>query len=444
MGPHATLFPDATRALCGRCRHGDGAALLPCAPMSAPSPRSPGAAAVSPAVVAVALALLLGLQPVTTDLFLPALPRLTRALGATLAQSQLTMSALILAFGVAQLLWGPVADRFGRRPVLLGCLSLFVLAALGTALAPAMSWLVLWRTLQGAALAAAVVCARAMVRDLYEPHEGAHVMSKGMSGLGFIAISSPVLGGLLAAWFDWRAPLAAVAVIGAAALAFIALRLPESLAQRNPRALTPGPLLRSAGEVLGNRTFRAWSALVACTYGGLFAILGASSFIYIEVLGLTPRGYGIALASASVSYLAGTFMCRRWLLRHGLDGAVRRGAGFSLAGGVAMAVLALAGVQTVWAVLLPQWIYAFGHGVHQPCGQAGAVGPFPRAAGVASALNGFILAVVAFGVALWIGHAMDGTTRPLALVVGAFGIVTATVGWTLVQRHGVPTRAQPA
>lgn len=414
---------------------------MPVPPVSPPAASRP---AVSAGVVAIALALLLGLQPVTTDLYLPALPRLTRAFGATTAQSQLTMSALILAFGIGQLFWGPVADRFGRRPVLLLSLSLYTLASAGGAAAPAMEWLILWRTLQGAALAAAVVCARAMVRDLYEPHEGAHVMSKGMSGLGLIAISSPILGGALAATLGWRAPLGAVAAIGAIALAFVALRLPESLAQRNPHALRLGPLAASVREVLAHRTFRAWSALVASTYGGLFAILALSSFVYIEVLGLTPGQYGIALASGSVAYLLGTFFCRRWLLRHGLDGAVRRGAGFSLAGGLSMAGLALAGVQEVWAVLLPQWLYSFGHGIHQPCGQAGAVGPFPRSAGVASALNGFLLAATAFAVGLWVGHAMNGTTRPLGLAVGLFGIATAVVGWTLVQRHGVQARPRTA
>ena len=414
---------------------------MPVPPVSPPAASRP---AVSSGVVAVALALLLGLQPVTTDLYLPALPRLTRAFGATTAQSQLTMSALILAFGIGQLFWGPVADRFGRRPVLLLSLALYTLASAGGAAAPAIEWLILWRTLQGAALAAAVVCARAMVRDLYEPHEGAHVMSKGMSGLGLIAISSPMLGGALAVTLGWRAPLGAVAAIGAIALAFVALRLPESLAQRNPHALRLGPLAVAVREVLAHRTFRAWSALVASTYGGLFAILALSSFVYIEVLGLTPGQYGIALASGSVAYLLGTFFCRRWLLRHGLDGAVRRGAGFSLAGGVSMAALALAGVQEVWAVLLPQWLYSFGHGIHQPCGQAGAVGPFPRNAGVASALNGFLLAATAFAVGLWVGHAMNGTTRPLGLVVGLFGIATATVGWTLVQRHGVLPRPRTA
>jgi DHA1 family bicyclomycin/chloramphenicol resistance-like MFS transporter len=137
-----------------------------------------------------------------------------------------------------------------------------------------------------------------------------------------------------------------------------------------------------------------------------------------------------------VCYLAGTFVCRRWLLRHGLAGAVKRAAGFTLAGGVSMAVLSLAGVHVAWAIYLPQFVYSFGHGVHQPCGQAAVVGPFPRNAGAASALAGFILAGGAVLIGAWLGVAMDGTVYPLTLTVGAMAVCTAAVGWTLVQRHG--------
>ena len=165
---------------------------------------------VQPHVAALALALLLGLQPVLTDLYLPALPLLARELSAPMSAAQLTMSALILAFGLSQLIWGPLADRFGRRPVLLVSLSLLVLASIGTTLATHISWLIFWRAAQGATMAAAVVCSRAMVRDLYEPHQGARVMSLGLSGLGVLAIAAPLLGGVLAMAWGWRSPLAAV------------------------------------------------------------------------------------------------------------------------------------------------------------------------------------------------------------------------------------------
>jgi MFS transporter, DHA1 family, multidrug resistance protein len=409
--------------------------------------RGDGAAAsarrpvLAPAMAATALALLLGLQPVMTDLYLPALPLLARELAAPMSATQLTMSALILAFGLSQLVWGPVADRFGRRPVLLSSLSLLVLASIGAAFASHIGWLIVWRAAQGATMAAAVVCARAMVRDLYEPHQGARVMSHALSGLGLLAIAAPLLGGTLAMVLGWRSALAAVAVFSAIVLLYTWLAVPETLLARNPRALHLPTLAANAGCVLAHPTFLAWALLITATYGGLFTVLAASSFTYIEALGLTPAQYGLAMASGSLAYLVGTFFCRRWLLRAGLLGAVRRGAWFSLAGALGMVLCALApALATVPLVLGSQWLFAFGHGIHQPCGQTGAVGPFPQMAGVASALAGCLLALVAFVVGLWLGQAMDGTLRPMALGVAFWGIATAAVAWTLVQRHGAPAR----
>lgn len=402
-------------------------------PRPAAAPGRP-AAPVSHGLAALALSLLLGLQPITTDVYLPALPMLRRGLHASMGATQLTMSALILAFGFAQLFWGPVADRLGRRPVLLLGLSLYALASAGSALAPDIEWLIFWRVLQGAGMAAAVVCARAMLRDLYEPHEGARVMALGLSGLGVLAIVGPALGGVVAAAWGWRAALAVVAIVGALTLAFVVWCLPETLARTDPKATLIGPLLRRWGVIATHRTFVAWTLLISCTYGGLFTLLAGSSFVYMDVLGLPASTYGLAMASGSTSYLLGTFLCRRWIARRGIVGAVRGGAWFTLAGGVSIVALAVAGVHSVWAVLLPQWLYAFGHGIHQPCGQAGAVGPFPQAAGAASALAGFVLAITAFGVGLWLGQALNGTVMPLALGIGFWAVLTSTTAWTLVQR----------
>ena len=391
---------------------------------------------ISPALIVTLLALLLGVQPITTDLYLPALPGLAADLGAGMGRTQATLSALIFAFGLSQLLLGPMADRFGRRPVLLGGLTLFVVASAGATLAGTIGGLVAWRALQGVGVGAAVVCARAMVRDLYVPSDGARVMSKALSGLGFIALASPLLGGLIATVLGWRAALAATGVFGLACLVLVALAMPETARTLNPAALRLGPMLAAWRRILRNHAFLAWSLLVSCTYGGLFAFLAGSAFVFIDVLGTSRLACGLYIAGCSISYIVGTFWCRRWLLRHGLVGAVRRGAAFTLAGGASMVVLAWAGVIGPWAIAVPQFLYAFGHGIHQPCGQAAVVGPFPNHAGAASALAGFMLAATAVAVGAWLGVAMDGTVLPLTQTIGAMALATALVGWTLVQQHG--------
>jgi len=389
-----------------------------------------------PAVIVLLLTLLLGIQPITTDLYLPALPTLRGELGASIAASQLTLSALIICFGLAQLVCGPLADRFGRRPVLLAGMAVYTLASVGSALAPAIDALIAWRALQGAAMAAAVTCGRSIVRDLYQPHEGARVMSRALSGLGVIAMLSPAIGGFTVQWLGWHATLLLVAVFGAGTLAFITWRYEETVPQRNPQATRLGPLLHNWVAVLRHPTFRAWTLLSGFAYGGLFFLLAGSSFVFIDVLGSSRIGYGLIMFTNSGAYVAGTVLCRRPLLRHGLRRAVRIGARFTLAGGLSMAALSLAGVHTVWAIMLPQWIFAIGHGVHQPCGQAGAVGPFPDKAGTAASLSGFYMMLVAFLVGLLLGHTMNGTVYPMTLGIGAVSVLIAATAWTLVQRHG--------
>jgi DHA1 family bicyclomycin/chloramphenicol resistance-like MFS transporter len=369
-----------------------------------------------PGLIVLMLSILLGLQPITTDLYLPALPALTAGFGAPIAQAQLTLSALLLAFGFSQLAWGPLSDRFGRRPILLVGMSAYVLASLGSTLSASMEMLIVWRTVQGVAMGAGVMCARAIVRDLYTPLEGARVMSKGLSGLGVLACLCAPLGGALSGWFSWRIALLAVAIFGAMCLAVVALGFKETLARKNPAALQPAMVLRTWKMILRHPTFLSFSLLSAASYGGLFTLLAASSFVFIQVLGLSTTLY--------------------WLPRLGVRHAVALAGGLSLSGGTLMAGMALAGWHNVWAIMVPQCVFMLGHGIHQPCSQSGAVGPFPQAAGAASALNGFFMMVAAFAMGGWLGKYLDGTVYPMVFGIWFWSVLIALTAWTLVQKHG--------
>ena len=389
-----------------------------------------------PALTVLILSLLLGLQPITTDLYLPALPALTEGFGASMAQAQLTLTALLLAFGLSQLIWGPLSDRFGRRPILLLGMTAYVLASIASTLAPNMGLLIIWRTIQGAAMGAGVMCARAIVRDLYAPVQGARVMSKALSGLGVTACLSAPLGGLLSDLFNWRIALLALTIFGAVCLMLIVLRFEETVPQKNLRALQPATLLQTWRTILRNPTFWAFSALSGASYAGLFTFLAASSFVFIRVLGLSKTEYGMVMFFNSLAYISGTFACRRLLSQFGVRRTVAVAGALTLTGGSAMGLLALAGLQSPWAIMLPQTLFMIGHGIHQPCGQSGAVGPFPQAAGAASALNGFIMMLLAFAVGSWLGGHMDGTVFPLVYGIWFWSVLISLTAWTLVQKHG--------
>jgi len=299
-----------------------------------------------------------------------------------------------------------------------------------------MELLIVARVLQGVAMGAGVMCARAIVRDLYRPVEGARMMSKGLTGLGVIACLSGPLGGVLSGWAGWRIALLALSVFGAATLALVAWRFEETVRQKNPQALAPATLLQTWREILRHPTFWAWSALSAASYGGLFTVLASSSFVFIDVLEVSRPAYGLIMSSVSLTYIAGTLACRRLLPRLGVRRSVALAAGFTLTGGTLMGLFALTGLHNGWAIMLPFYLFMLAHGVHQPCSQSGAVGPFPYAAGAASALNGFLMAVVSFGVGGWLGTAMDGTVRPLMYGVWFWSVMIALAAWTLVQKHG--------
>jgi len=392
--------------------------------------------------VVLLLALLLGLQAVTTDLYLPALPAIRESLDASMADIQLTLTALLLAFGLSQLVWGPLSDRFGRRPILLWGMGAYVLASLACVAAPSIGWLIAARTVQGVAMGAAVMAARAIVRDLFQPHEGAQVMSQALSGLGVIACTCAPVGGLLSDWVGWRLALLSVSAFGVLTFALLYWGYQETLPQRRHDALQWRSLWRANLEILGHPVFRTWCALSSASYLGLFTFLATSSFVFTRQLGYSKTTYGLLMFTMSFAYIVGTFWGRWMLRRTSMHRTVGVAGGLTLSGGALLALLAHTGMEQpwfgAWAVMVPIYLFMFGHGVHQPCGQSAAVAPFPLKAGTASALNGFLMMLGAFFMGSWLGRNMQVPLLALADGLLLWSGVIALVAWTAVQRHGRP------
>ncbi len=391
------------------------------------------------------LALLLGLQPVTTDLYLPALPALTQVFGASMVQAQLTLTALLLAFGTSQLVWGPLSDKWGRRPVLLGGIGVYVVSAIACALAPDIETLIAARTLQGVAMGACVMAARAIVRDLYEPVQGAKIMSQALSALGFIACTCVPVGGFLTDFLGWRWALSSLILFAAFTGALIYFYFDESLQQRNPHALQVNSLWAAVKHIVRNPTFQAYSALSTASFAGLFTFLATSSFVFTQSMGLSKTVYGLLMVSMSLSYIVGTFICRWLLLRVSVQMCVLMASFVSLFAGVLMMLVAYAGPGQswfgAWAVMLPVNFFLLAHGVHQPCGQSGCIAPFPEMAGTASAVNGFSMMLVAFGVGTWLGTHMSDPLLAMAHGMMFASICIGLIGILAVRKIPLPQTA---
>jgi MFS transporter, DHA1 family, multidrug resistance protein len=411
----------------------------------------------SPALIIVALACLLSMQALSTDLYIPALPQISQALQANQAQTQWTLSSLVMALGVGQLLWGGWSDRIGRKPTLLMGLGLLVLATALTVVAQHLWVMIVGRMGQGIGVAATTVCARAMVRDLYTPKEGARILSKAMTGLGIIVLFGPVLGGFTAEHLGWRPTLALIGVLPLVWLFLTAWQVQETLpAERRSADMAWHQRIQQWRHIGKQPIFRVYTALTSSTFGGLYVFLASAAFVFIEQLGLSRPVFGIWMSTLTLSYIVGTLICQHRLKRRSLPDTVRMGSLLSTLSGLwCLAMSALTVVMPhiltpdapapwlppVWLLMPGFWLYTMAHGIHQPCSQMGITAAFPSSAGAASALAGFIMSAVAFGIgavlSAWMSQdAWAHTLHPLTLGMGGMGFVTAWVGMRWVQRHG--------
>lgn len=381
-------------------------------------------------------AALLALQPLATDMYLPTLPSIAAAFEASVATVQWTLSVFIAAFAIAQLVAGPLSDRFGRYPVIVGGIVIYFFGSVVCTLAMSIDILIAGRLLQAIGACACIVSVRAVVRDLYEPADGARLLAAAGTVMGFAPLIGPILGSQLLVVSGWRAPFAALSLFSLALAAVLLLRLKETNRHRNRAALAPRVLLASWREVLRSPTFHAYTLANTMSYAGLFAFLAGSSFVLIRVLEMSATAYGFGFAGAVSGYIVGTLICRRIMSRLGLARTLQAGAALQAAAGIVMLALAVAGLHHPAAVLAPQFFFVVAHGIVQPVAQAGAVAMFPRVAGTAAALMGFIMQLFAAVVGLLIGVTWNGTVFPMASLICAAGIGSLCVALLLVRRHG--------
>jgi DHA1 family bicyclomycin/chloramphenicol resistance-like MFS transporter len=373
------------------------------------------------------LALLTALGPLSTDMYLPSLPTIATSLGGSTSETQLTLSVYLLGFAIGQVIYGPVSDRIGRRPVILGGLLAYAVASALCALAVNIEMLIAARFVQALGGAAPVVLARAMVRDLYDGVRAGRELSRMGMLMGLVPAVAPAIGGVLEIAFGWRASFWLALAAAVALAAVIRLALPETL--RTPAAgrVSLRSILASFRELLRHGGFRTYAVLAGLTYGGLFAFISGSSFVLQQVYRLTPVLYGLSFGLAVLGFISGTILAQRLLPRRGLDGTIRVGVRFLALGGAAMLLMMI--VHTGWSieVTLPMAVYALGVGLVLPSCSASAMMPFPEKAGAASSLVGVIQMTFAATLGAGLGIALESSPLALPAAIFAMGALAVVV-----------------
>jgi DHA1 family bicyclomycin/chloramphenicol resistance-like MFS transporter len=378
------------------------------------------------------LAMLSALGPLSMDMYLPSLPDIAHVLQAPTARVQLTVSSYLIGFAVGQVIYGPVSDRHGRRPVLLAAVTLYLISTLVCAATPSVTPLIGARFLQGIGGSGSIVLARAVVRDLYSGVQAARELSLMGSISAFAPIVAPMIGGVLQTAFGWRASFIAMAAFAVVALVVAGRLLPETLRQRACQPISLSSVVGGYGAVLRHRGFLVYLGILTISYAGLFAWISGASVVLQGIYGLSAVAFGFTFALGAAGYMLGATVATRLVVRLGLDRTMGLGVMVLAAGGLALAAVVAAGIPGVWLVAAMA-IYLAGLGLSMPQAMAGALTPFPDRAGTAASLMGLVQQTVAAVVAAIVGDYLGRSAWPVAGIVVAMGCLTLLL-WAFTRR----------
>jgi MFS transporter, DHA1 family, multidrug resistance protein len=376
------------------------------------------------------LAMLTGIGPLSVDMYLASLPSIGRLLSAPISQVQLTISAYLIGFAVAQVFYGPLSDRHGRRPVLLAALGIYLVATLACAMAFSIETLIAARFFQAVGGSGASVLARAVVRDMYDGTRVGRELARMAAIMALAPLVAPLIGGVLETAFGWRSNFVALFCFGAAAWAMVWFLLPETVRQRAPEPVSIGSTLRSYRRFLGDLGFVIHLGIATCCLCGLFAWISSAAFVLQDIYGLSPLVFGLSFAIGSSGYMVGTMIAARFVMRWGSGRTMGFGAAAMALGGLVMVVLLAFTPYGAGGVIVAIGFYLIGMGMTLAQAQAGALLPFPDRAGAASSLLGFVTQTSSAAVGAILGHTLGLTAWPLAIAMLLAGGL-ALLLWTL-------------
>jgi DHA1 family bicyclomycin/chloramphenicol resistance-like MFS transporter len=383
----------------------------------------------------VILASLVALGPLTIDTYLPALPGMVREFGVDNSRVQLTISSFLLGFALFHLVCGPLADRYGRKPIALGGLALYLCASIGCATSQNIEQLILWRFLQGIGACVGPTLGRAMARDIFGPRKAARALAQIAMIMALAPAIAPTLGGLLLEFFHWSSIFYALLIYGLLTTATLAVYLPESLPNIQPLNLPQ--IGRNYLQLLSSSHYLYTTCASSLIYAGMISFLSGSSFIFIDMMGVAERYYGLTFLSTVAGYIAGSAASTRLSSSRESEQVMWLGVQISVLSAVAMCI-----APEFWfhpaSIVVPMSFFAASLGIILPHAMAAALRPFPHMAATASALLGFIQMGLSSLAGAVVGYFLVDSTRPMTGVILGLSLLS----WCLIAR--LQSRPTPA
>lgn len=382
---------------------------------------------------AIVLGLLAAVGPFAIDVYLPAMPAIAADLGASTAATQMTLMVFFLAFGICQIVYGPLSDMFGRKPPLYVGLVLFAAGGIGCGFAPTVEWLIFFRFVQGLGAAAVMVIPRAIIRDLHTGIEATRLMSLVMLVFSVSPILAPLAGSGLIALFDWRAVFIAITAVALLGFALLWLLLPETRPREERIGGDLASVLQGYGKLIRDPRFLGLTFIGAFGMSSFFAFLASSSFVYVDHFGLTPTEFSVAFSVNAIGFIGASQFSARLAMRFGFARVVATAVACYTAVAIALFAVTLSGVDDL-AVLMAMLFVAFAClGLVIPSTMVLALEEHGPIAGMASALGGTLQFLTGAAMIVVVSLSSDGTTVPMvstiaACAAAAFILAQATLG----------------
>lgn len=366
---------------------------------------------------------------IATTIYLPGLPGIALDLDISVAIAQTLVPAYLAAFAIAQLVVGPLSDRFGRRPMIIAGVGLFTVASLACAIAPDILSLLIARIAQAFGACATLVIGRAMIRDTSSGVAAAQAMAYLAIALGVGPIAAPFIGGYLTVWFGWESTFIATALTGAGVLACVIPLLKETLPGASRAPPSAGQLIAAYRLLVRNRIFMAYSLAVAFASGAIAAYMTSAPIVFIVMMDVSPQLFGVFIMILPPLFMIATYIARRLVNHISIDRIILIGVSLSAAGGLIQFIAGILAVTTPWPVLLGIAVSNFGTGfVFANCFAQALNAVSPAIAGTASGLGGFIH--MGWGALVAIAVASMTPTSSLQMGIGQF--VTTSLGLATV------------